>query len=239
MHTTIDRPAPKHGWTILLVTLGLSLLITSSTQAQVQTFLNARSPFVWDGLSAHTLMGAEETSLAISSASIVNGLYGELQWDIKGLLGSENNIEAKVPSFLFKYIPIQSDLDASVGHITTLSIGTRALSGIDAYAGWGTYLDGGRFALGAGLNIAWDEQQNGELSSEPEYSWIFRNHTQLSPALGVDVAAILPTNGDRPHSDVAVVYKVLGPNFHVYVAFMDTFSNRVERRIGLSYAIGI
>jgi hypothetical protein len=214
-----------------------ALGMSPEVDAQVQPFLKARNPFIWDGVAGQILLGAEESSISIATASIVTGLYGELNWDIENLLGSEKDPRARAPSFLFKVIPFHTLSDTQVGNLLTLSVGTRALSGVDLFAGWGTYLQNGRFALGLGLDLKWDKMEDGRLVS-PSASWLGRSHFMLTPRLGVDAAATLH-DGDIAKTDVAVVYKLFAPHFHLYAVLMDLFSHQVDRRVGLSYAIDI
>ena len=214
-----------------------ALGMSPEADAQVQPFLKGRNPFIWDGVAGQILLGAEESSISIATASIVTGLYGELSWDVENLLGSEKDPRARAPSFLFKVIPFHTVSDAHVGNLLTLSVGTRALSGVDLFAGWGSYLENGRFALGLGLDLKWDKMEDGRLVS-PSASWIGRSHFMLTPHIGVDAAATL-RDGDIARTDVAVIYEVFAPRFHLYAVLMDLFSHQVDRRVGLSYAIDI
>ena len=204
--------------------------------AQVQSYLGARSPFIWNGVTGHTLIGAETSSINMGSASIVKGLYGELDWDVEGLLGSDNSLKAQAPSFLFKYIPFQTPAHLPIGHIITLSLGTRALSGIDGYAGWGTYLQDGRLALGAGLELSWEQLENGTLAA-PDQAWVFRSYSKLTANIAADAAATLRPGQTHIEGDVALIYTLLSPRFHIYVALLDVLSTTPDRRLGLSYAI--
>ncbi|NKB68526.1 MAG: hypothetical protein GKR89_15805 [Candidatus Latescibacteria bacterium] len=221
-----------------LVALCIGVGAVAPAQAQIQPFLKARNPFMWDGVSGHTLLGAEVSTLSLSAASIIDGVYGELSWDIEGLLGSGRNLEARAPSFLFKFIPAHVVSDVGIGNLITVSVGTRALTGLDVFAGLGTYVEDGRFALGGGANMTWEKMEGGQLSS-PSYEWILRGYAKMTPQLGIDVAATLDENIENMQADAALVYEVFRPSFHLYVAFIDVFSEHVDRRFGLSYAIGI
>lgn len=221
-----------------LVTLLSAASLTTPAQAQVQPFLNGRHPFVWDGLAAYSLIGAQESSLGISAASIVHGLYGEMRWDVDGLLGSGNHFDGQAPSFRLKFIPVHARPTDGTGSLIAVSAGTRALSGFDLYVGWGTYVGDGRFALGGGLDLAWEEDERGGLAA-PRYEWLFRTYAGLTPQLALDTAAAFKRGDDRLHLDAALVYKLFDPRFRVYLALLDVFSGAPDRRLGLSYAIGL
>jgi hypothetical protein len=206
--------------------------------AQVQPFLAGHNPFVWDGVSAYGLVGAEQSTLGLSAASIVHGLYGEMRWDVDGLLGSGTNLDGSAPSFRLKFIPLRTQGDAAFGSLFTVSAGTRALSGFDLYAGWGTYMADGRFALGGGLDIAWEETTGGGLS-KPRYEWLMRSYAALTPQLALDTTAAFKRGQDRLALDAALVYQLFDPRFRIYLALLDVFSDAPDRRIGLSYALGL
>jgi hypothetical protein len=221
-------------WATLITffTAGTSLV----TQAQIQPYLKAVDPFVYDGIATRALIGPRESTLSVAGASIVQGWYGEVGIDIDGLLGNEMDISASTPSFLLKYAPLKLPITPEVHSIWTLSIGTKALTALEAFAGTGIYVDDGRFAIGGGLKVTWDKLKDDRLSG-PTYAWAIRGYTKLHRAVSVDMATTLSQNTDERRTDAAVIYQPFHHPFQVYVEFMDVFSGHAERRLGLSYAV--
>ena len=228
----------EHRSRTLLLAVLVSVAAAVPSPAQVQPFLTGHNPFVWDGVTAYGLVGADKSSLGLGAASIVHGLYGEMRWDVEGLLGSGSSIDGDAPSFRLKFIPLRTTGSNGLGSLFTVSAGTRALSGFDLYAGWGTYMGDGRFALGGGLDMSWEEDARGGLSS-PRYEWLVRTYAALTPQLALDTSAALKKGRDRLALDAALVYQLFDPRFRIYLALLDVFAEAPDRRIGLSYAIGL
>ena len=205
--------------------------------AQIQSFLEERDPFTWSGVAGFTMLGAERTTVKVQGATIAENVFGEVSWDVKGFLGSGHSMEAEAPSFLVKFAPLRSVSSGGMGSVVTISLGTRALSGVDLYVGAGAFLGDGRGGLGLGLQVEWD-QMEGEHLSSPDSRMVLRTFAKLTPALGVDVATTFYERKERLVSNAGLVYELF-PRFHVYLALEDAFGRRVERRVGLAYAIRV
>jgi hypothetical protein len=165
------------------------------------------------------------------------GWYGEVGVDIDGLLGNEMDISASTPSFLLKYALLQTPLTPEVNSIWTLSVGTKALTALEAFGGTGIYIDDGRFALGGGLKVTWDKVKDDRLSG-PTYAWAIRGYTRLHRTVSVDMAVTFAQNTDERKTYIAVICQPFRDAFQVYVGFVDVFSGHADRRLGLSYAVG-
>lgn len=222
-------------WALLITIFSAGTPV--AVQAQVQPYLKTTDPFVYDGIATRALIGPKESSISVAGASIVHGWYGEVGVDIDGLLGNEVDISAGTPSFLLKYAPIQIPVSPEVNSIWTISVGTRALTALEAFGGTGLYVDEGRLAVGGGMKVTWDKVDDDRLSG-PSYAWTMRGYAKLHRTLSVDVAASLAHNTDERRTDVAVIYQPFRQPFQVYVGFMEVFSGHAERRLGLSYAVG-
>ena len=83
------------------------------------------------------LIGPRESNISVAGASIVQRWYGDVGVDIDGLLGNEMDISASTPSFLLKYALLQTPLTPEVNSIWTLSVGTKALTALEAFGGTG------------------------------------------------------------------------------------------------------
>ena len=87
--------------------------------------------------------------------------------------------------------------------------------------------------------MSWDRLENGGLSSTPTSRWILRTYAMLTPNLGFDSATTMHEEDDHISADVALIYRLFAPRFHLYMALIDVFSGQVDRRFGISYAIGV